>query len=113
MAGGYRSPLAFWVGGASAPPAPAAQAGYRGLLAPWVGGASSPSTAGVQAADRGLLAFWLGGSAAIAAPPVEPPAPGADAGGGLRPRRRVMRLPPRPPFDFIDEDDTAHDLGLF
>ena len=42
MAGGYRSPLAFWVGGASAPPA-TTQAGVRSLVAPWMGGASAPT----------------------------------------------------------------------
>ena len=36
MAAGYRSPAAFWLGGAAAPPrAP----GYRSLLAFWMGGA--------------------------------------------------------------------------
>jgi hypothetical protein len=38
-----RSMLAFWAGGAAAPPpAPPVQAGYRSLLAFWAGGAAAP-----------------------------------------------------------------------
>lgn len=36
MAAGFRSPLALWLGGASAP---RPQAGFRSLLAFWLGGA--------------------------------------------------------------------------
>lgn len=71
---GLRSQLAPWIGGASAPAAGAPTAGTRGLLAPWIGGASAPAGT-ATAGYRGLLGFWAGGlSAGPAAPEPEPQA---------------------------------------
>ena len=41
MAGGTRSLLAPWIGGASGPQAAEGNAGFTSLLAPWIGGASA------------------------------------------------------------------------
>lgn len=60
MSAGQRGLLAFWMGGAAAPPV-TTTAGVRGLLAPWMGGASAPAASGVQAGYRGLMGFWAGG----------------------------------------------------
>lgn len=99
MAAGPRSLLAFWLGGAAAPPGGSTQAGVRGLLAPWIGGASAPvvrrpsvrsllapwiggaskpPTAASSAGVRGMLAFWLGGASAGVQT-----APPDSSGGGL------------------------------
>ncbi len=90
---GYRSLLAFWVGGASAPPAPATQAGFRSLVAPWLGGASAPTVPATQAGYRSMLAFWAGGAAqgAIVTPPTPPPAPARDGVPGEFPSRFEAR----------------------
>jgi hypothetical protein len=56
--------------------------GYRSLVAPWAGGASAPA----QSAGYGsLVAFWLGG--AYAAPGSTPPPTEVSHGGGFRPLR--------------------------
>lgn len=44
MAAAYRSPLAFWLGGANAPPS-TTKAGFRSLLAFWLGGVTKSGTA--------------------------------------------------------------------
>lgn len=71
MAGSIRSPLAFWIGGASASPS-SVQAGVRSLTAPWIGGASAPSVT-VQAGFLSMMALWVGGASSGAAIPVVPP----------------------------------------
>ena len=62
MAGGYRSLLGYWGGGAGA----TGHGGYRSLLAFWAGGATgvTPTSSGGY---RSLLAFWMGGASAGAA----------------------------------------------
>lgn len=62
MAGGVRSFLAQWIGGASSPPA-AGKQGYRSLFAFWAGGASAVSSAVAKQGYRSLFAFWAGGAA--------------------------------------------------
>ncbi len=74
MSAGFRSPLAFWIGGARP-----AEAGARGLLAFWLGGAVAP--AATNAGARSLLAFWIGGAAT--------PQSVARIGGGADRKRRV------------------------
>lgn len=54
--------------------------GFRSPLALWLGGASAPRP---QAGVRSLLAFWLGG--AVVGEAVEPPV--VHHGGGWMPRR--------------------------
>ena len=74
MAGSIRSPLAFWIGGASSNVG-GAQAGIRSLTAPWLGGASSV-TAVTQAGIRSFMALWAGGAgigSAVIPPFVLPP----------------------------------------
>ncbi len=85
---GNRSLLAPWIGGASAPADEPAQAGARGLLAPWLGGASAPAGAPTQAGYRGLMGFWAGGAAA--GPAVEPP----PQDGSFAAAGRPFDLPP-------------------
>lgn len=124
MSAGQRGLLAFWIGGASAPPA---TAGTRSLLAPWIGGASAPAAAG-QGGARSLLAPWIGGASApagstapgyrsfaafwlggAAAGPASDVTPSPDGrGGGLTPRRTVRRITvPR------KRRDTDDDVLLF
>lgn len=71
MAGGYKSLLAPWIGGASSNPSAAVpNGGVRSLLAAWIGGASAPP--GSPAANggvRSLLAFWAGGATSGAVQP--------------------------------------------
>ncbi len=89
---GRRSQLAPWIGGASAPAAGVTQAGTRGLLAPWIGGASAPAATGTQAGYRGLLGFWAGGYSVGAEIPPEPEQAAQLLGGPDRiydPRRRI------------------------
>lgn len=74
MAGGYRSILGFWAGGASGGIAPTVAAGKRSMLAPWIGGASAPAPAPTQAGFRSLFGFWVGGIFAPEFTP-EPEAP--------------------------------------
>ena len=123
MAAGQRGLLAFWMGGAAAPPV-ATTAGSRGLLAPWVGGAAAPAEAGDQGGTRSLLAPWLGGAAAPAAtgaqagyrgllgfwaggycagPDVAPPP--TQPGGGYRPFRIPPDLRTALRRGILDEDD--------
>lgn len=81
MAGGVRSQLAPWLGGASSTPSSGAAAGgARSPLAFWMGGAGatpvpSTSTAG---GPRSMLAFWMGGGAGLAG---TTPAPDVLTGG--------------------------------
>lgn len=86
MAAGPRSLLAFWMGGAGAPPA---AVGVRSMLAPWIGGASAPPN--TQAGYTSLLAFWAGGAAGLG--DIAPPDPGPSPPGGRRIRvPAAMRL---------------------
>lgn len=62
------SMLAPWIGGASAPAAISNPA-ITSMLAPWIGGASAP-VATVTAAFTSLLAFWMGGASS---PGTSPP----------------------------------------
>lgn len=59
------SPLALWMGGASAPAA-GADGAVTSMLAPWMGGASMPAT-GAGPAVTSMLAPWMGGASAPAA----------------------------------------------
>lgn len=56
---GYRSLLAFWVGGASSI-TPTTTGGIKSLLAPWTGGAATAPVT-TTAGYRSLLGFWVGG----------------------------------------------------
>ena len=69
--------------------------GYRSLLAPWIGGASAPQTGNGY---RSLFAFWMGGGAALA---FVPPTPGDGVFGGrkLRIRKQDLQWPPFEAFD--------------
>jgi hypothetical protein len=75
MASGFRSLVAYWLGGASSPPAPASTEGIRSLLAFWLGGASSAAAIAATGGFRSPMAFWIGGasSSGIAPPVVEGP----------------------------------------
>lgn len=83
MAGGYKSLLAPWIGGASANPA-AAVGGVRSLLAPWIGGAAASATA-QTGGRRSLLAFWMGGatSGIVVSPTSTDVYPGSGHPGGI------------------------------
>lgn len=74
---GFRSALPL-LGLSSAPSS--TQGGVRSLLAPWVGGASAPSAPATQGGYRSLLGFWIGGASAGSAP--TPPTPGGNPNGG-------------------------------
>lgn len=96
MAGGYKSLLASWIGGASANPAAVSNGGVRSLLAPWIGGASAPAGGSVTAGGRrAFLAFWMGGAATgIVVPPVRTETPsGGWEYGGKRPWHPWLDFP--------------------
>lgn len=56
MAGGFKSLLANWIGGAGTN---TSQGGINSLFAPWMGGAGTSTTQGGYA---GLFGFWMGGA---------------------------------------------------
>lgn len=56
-------------------PSGVSKAGYRSLLAPWIGGASAPGSAPAAAGYRSLLAFWMGGVSGFTSSPVPPTPP--------------------------------------
>lgn len=60
--------------------------GTTGLLAFWVGGAGAPPATGGDAGPRSLLAFWMGGAASYggAEPPAPAPSPSASGPGPFR-----------------------------
>lgn len=86
MAGGFRSPLAWWVGGGAAVPSSGAVPGFRSPAAIWMGGASAvPSGGGTEHAGfASPLAWWMGGASAV--PSTEPP-----EGGTRSPWNRPFR----------------------
>ncbi|MBP6514029.1 MAG: hypothetical protein KA224_02545 [Steroidobacteraceae bacterium] len=63
------------MGGAGAEPVPPA-GGVRSMLAPWAGGAGAIVPTTTTGGPRSLLAFWIGGAGAqieVAPPPPAPP----------------------------------------
>ena len=89
---GYKSLLAFWVGGASSV-TPTTTGGVKSLLAPWVGGAAVSPTI-TTAGFRSLFGFWAGGAFAVAVVPSSP------SGGGGYPR-----LYPKPEQIYNDDEE--------
>lgn len=75
-------------------------AGFRSSLAFWMGGAGAETT---QVGVRGLLAFWMGGADTVTATPPQPP---IVTGGGSYRRRPPFRIPVDPlQAQRLDEDE--------
>ena len=93
MAGGYRSLLGFWAGGASGGVAPVVTGGKRSLLATWIGGASAPAAAPTQAGFRSLFGFWGGGIFAPEFTPApEVPIPQELISGGYSRKETIRQI---------------------
>lgn len=89
MAGGFRSPL--FLLGASAGAAAPVQGGVK-MLARWMGGASAPEAPATQAGFRSLQAFWIGGATSGTAIPSGPQPGGGDSREEwLRLRGQIIR----------------------
>ena len=83
MAGGNRSLLAPWIGGASS--APTTQGGLKSLLAFWAGGANSVEPSAIQGGFKSIFGYWAGGIYGQSA--AEPP----DEGIGTPTQRHVYQ----------------------